>query len=422
MKIAFWNVNAGKSSWGDRLKVLEKWCDEMVPDLLFLEEISHTLAGDGVTDVARSDESDAGDQSDDDESDDESGEESDDESGGGSDDDPIVSLLEQTTKMQMIGWAETKMRITAKLDLGARIPLRFKLPRGVKRPADGLNQMRSTKNLCVLCRGDERQYTARATSFEILTGGGRNRALKAKRQAVEVSNEEMGFTVVGLHANASPKGGKMASKRSARLIGDSQYDYVIGGDFNYGATKAAALIAKYRKEFHNNVNLARPLSWQRVPRTGFMALNFSQWKKGGESDGGKPIRDGLPPPAQRGSRMGELGEYVAYLIAEDKWTAAERAYAVATHLKTLSTGTRPIVPNPQGVIDFMLHREGRSVTSLPVCNEEMTWALILQQFDHCPVCYDVVSDDKGKKRTATSSSSTSKLPRKQGDSSTGRPR
>lgn len=42
-RIAFWNVNTGLTSWKDRLETLYYWSRSMVVDLLFLEEVSHTL-------------------------------------------------------------------------------------------------------------------------------------------------------------------------------------------------------------------------------------------------------------------------------------------------------------------------------------------------------------------------------------------
>lgn len=43
MKIAFWNVNTGATSYMDRKSVLKTWLEEVQPDLLMLEEISSTL-------------------------------------------------------------------------------------------------------------------------------------------------------------------------------------------------------------------------------------------------------------------------------------------------------------------------------------------------------------------------------------------
>jgi len=43
MKVAFWNVNMGATSFVDRLNTFKDWCDEIAPDLLLLEEVGNTL-------------------------------------------------------------------------------------------------------------------------------------------------------------------------------------------------------------------------------------------------------------------------------------------------------------------------------------------------------------------------------------------
>lgn len=43
MLIAFWNVNMGKGSFKDRLRTFDSWCAAYKPDLLLLEEVSHTI-------------------------------------------------------------------------------------------------------------------------------------------------------------------------------------------------------------------------------------------------------------------------------------------------------------------------------------------------------------------------------------------
>lgn len=46
MKIAFWNINTGLTSWPDRLATLKAWCLKMDLDLLLLEEVGNTLRAD----------------------------------------------------------------------------------------------------------------------------------------------------------------------------------------------------------------------------------------------------------------------------------------------------------------------------------------------------------------------------------------
>jgi hypothetical protein len=41
--VAFWNINTGKGSFGDRITAFADWCQEVDPDVLVLEEVSHTL-------------------------------------------------------------------------------------------------------------------------------------------------------------------------------------------------------------------------------------------------------------------------------------------------------------------------------------------------------------------------------------------
>jgi endonuclease/exonuclease/phosphatase family metal-dependent hydrolase len=43
MKIGFWNVNMGTTSFGTRLATFQKWCAEIQPELLVLEEVGNTM-------------------------------------------------------------------------------------------------------------------------------------------------------------------------------------------------------------------------------------------------------------------------------------------------------------------------------------------------------------------------------------------
>ncbi len=59
MKVAFWNVNMGVTSFQARLNTFTTWCNEVQPDLLLLEEVSSTLQanalanGSGMTEIGR---------------------------------------------------------------------------------------------------------------------------------------------------------------------------------------------------------------------------------------------------------------------------------------------------------------------------------------------------------------------------------
>lgn len=44
MLVAFWNINTGKGSDEGRKDTLARWCSERDPAILFLEEVSHTIA------------------------------------------------------------------------------------------------------------------------------------------------------------------------------------------------------------------------------------------------------------------------------------------------------------------------------------------------------------------------------------------
>ena len=46
MLIAFWNINTGRGSFRERIQTFGEWCTSRRPHLLFLEEVSHTLADD----------------------------------------------------------------------------------------------------------------------------------------------------------------------------------------------------------------------------------------------------------------------------------------------------------------------------------------------------------------------------------------
>ena len=44
MRVAFWNVNMGTGSHQNRKSTFTNWVNTMQPELLLLEELSHTLA------------------------------------------------------------------------------------------------------------------------------------------------------------------------------------------------------------------------------------------------------------------------------------------------------------------------------------------------------------------------------------------
>ncbi len=58
LKVAFWNINTGQGSYHTRRTTFRDWCADADPDLLILEEVSHTLEGNieglsGMDEVAR---------------------------------------------------------------------------------------------------------------------------------------------------------------------------------------------------------------------------------------------------------------------------------------------------------------------------------------------------------------------------------
>ena len=55
IRIAFWNINTGTGSSDDRVLTFQAWCQAEAPDLLLLEEVSHTLENNlpGLTGLTR---------------------------------------------------------------------------------------------------------------------------------------------------------------------------------------------------------------------------------------------------------------------------------------------------------------------------------------------------------------------------------
>lgn len=252
LKVAFWNINTGEGSYKDRLKAFENWCGNAVPDLLILEEVSHTLE----------------------------------------------DRIETLTGMKAVVSVET---LTKK-------------------------RKRSTKQLWGLQK-DGLDFKGTALRLPDLT---------AIRMCVKVTSSTYGFSVWGIHANASYKGGRTAVDY-ADIYLQSNVKNLVGGDFNCPIF--------YTQNNLSYSDVTPPQSWQNN------TLLFSQWKK----DFGKKVS--IPD--------------------------------TSLHLQNKDCGLTIPKPNPGGVIDYVLSGNGRTVTALPNCVSEDEWVAILKNFDHCPVLYSV---------------------------------
>jgi hypothetical protein len=140
-----------------------------------------------------------------------------------------------------------------------------------------------------------------------------------------------------VHANASDLGGRLAINAAIRYI-QSNPNNLIGGDFNRGIPLNSPL---------------HPLSYENTP------LRFSQWRKEGGALDYPAGLAGLPE-----LHLNVLGcEEFRYI--------------------------HPI-PNPSGVIDYVVAGANCVVQPLPNCPDQNMWVDILRYFDHCPVLYQVV--------------------------------
>lgn len=159
--------------------------------------------------------------------------------------------------------------------------------------------------------------------------------LQSIRMGLKVTNSMHGFSIWGIHANASSSGGKKAVLSTDNYLKGSPKN-LVGGDFNCGITWAQNKIA--------NSTVSHPKSWENNN------LKFSQWKK----NFGKKIN-----PTSN------------------------------LHLQNLDVGLYEPIPSKNGVIDYVMCGSDRTVTPLANCKDESMWVEILKQFDHCPVMFSV---------------------------------
>lgn len=156
---------------------------------------------------------------------------------------------------------------------------------------------------------------------------------EAKRMYLKVYSRTYGFTMRGLHVNASYNA-KYSVEEIINLLQKNTSE-AVGGDFNYSIDYVAT----------NGGQACHPLSWEGKP------LKFSQWKY----EYGTPMK--YPDPN--------------------------------FHFQTMNIGFCTIKPSPNGVIDFVMYGTGRTVVARKNCLTENRWVDILKNFDHCPVVYDI---------------------------------
>lgn len=163
---------------------------------------------------------------------------------------------------------------------------------------------------------------------------GRIQNYKSKRAQIKVTNAAVdGFAAWVLHADASVKGGKAAVLAVDNYL-EANRGAFVGGDFNRPIPNAG-LKAKW------------PISWMNNP------LRLTQWNKiGGRTDA----------PNQR------------------------------LHLVTVPPYGWPVLNAqvvPHSVIDYVMLGNRRGATALPCCLDEAMWKAMLNEFDHCPVVYNL---------------------------------
>jgi hypothetical protein len=244
IKVAFWNINTGKSSFKDRKETLFDWCSVVTPDLLILEEVSKNLGSD----------------------------------------------LPELTGLTPVNFVNTLQK----------------------------NGKPGTKQIWAL-RGAGQAFEARPLR---MTG-----ADYASRMTIKVTDGTK-LSIRGIHANATPWGGKDAVKTAIEMV-TSDPDAVVGGDFNCS-------LATARTEVSNGVQAVGCNSWQAN------ALRVSQWDK-------------------------EQGKRMTPPVPE-------------IHLTTEDCGTLTILPNKK-VIDY--------VVGVNNCVGQGTWIDILMNFDHAPVVFNI---------------------------------
>jgi hypothetical protein len=330
MKIAFWNVNLGDSSFPFKKRTFQTWCKETSPDLLILEEVSAKIM-----------------------------------KGQGQGEGKFGEPLESLTGMRLLNTVYTQT--SALLD--------------------------STKCLCALERKYKDNVSPRWSAKVLRFPGliSRRAAIKAvKLSATSISSEKTNvggdksgggtgssgsgseckdvpedeankredeeydgpldtdegndtnrLVVWGIHANASTRGG-VAAANAVRDYLSSCRNAVVGGDFNHplsnfkeGCTRKSGVNACCPQNHLGN------------------EMNFTQWNSG----------------------------YGTAVSSDERRAAFYIQSATTNHIyKNLKRNA---------VIDYVAYGSKRTVQAERNCTKETTWRDILSQFDHCPVIYEI---------------------------------
>lgn len=189
----------------------------------------------------------------------------------------------------------------------------------------------STKCLAVLCTTPMLHlYNPQARAIRVPDGFQTRLALKVTSQHQDWN----GLALWGIHANASPTGGRNAVEAFGSEINAAPGTFA-GGDFNCPIGTAAGILAMY------NATPVQPIAWNNT------LLTFTQWRS---SEGTTPVN-----------------------------TYNGNARAIA---RTIT---------PFAVIDYLCisNQAIPHVGALPNCANGTQWSDILALFDHCPVYYQL---------------------------------
>lgn len=195
----------------------------------------------------------------------------------------------------------------------------------------------STKQIWVLeKRGFN--YNARPLRFPELV---------QRRMCLKATSPTSDCVIWGIHANASYWGGKQAILKAEQYLRTSP-NACVGGDFNCDIRCASQILGA------PPVQICWPRSWNHV------YLNFTQWSKD---------EDIIPTPCP------DL--HIQSCLSGDPIFGIDRI------------GRLYCQPKPNEVIDYVMSVPNCTVQALPNCPDEITWANILERFDHCPVVYEI---------------------------------
>lgn len=155
--------------------------------------------------------------------------------------------------------------------------------------------------------------------------------LEQRRLLLKITHEQLGnFELWVIHANASQIGGRNAVDAVNSYLTNNP-GAIVGGDFNCPIALAGE-------------NAVHPLSWNGS------RMNFTQWNK------------------TCGTTQGP-----------DANLHIERTLCINYYNKI----------EPHNVIDYVIKGENRYVRPINNCVSEDTWINILNNFDHCPVIYEI---------------------------------